>query len=374
MKQQLIYFIEVFGWGGIETFVSNLCLNINVEKYDIKILTINKITDHFDEILKKRNIDLIVLEPKRIANPIKRFSKGLKSFDKYIMQLRNPIIHFNVSNSVDLLYVEIAKRRNINNRIVHCHNSDATSSFKRFAHYTLKPLLKNNATVKLACSDKAAKWLFSKKTYLKKEYVLVKNSIKTEEYIFNKNIRDFIREKENWNNKFIVGHVGRFNKQKNHRFLIEVFSVISKKRENAYLVLIGEGALEKEIRNLVHEKGLDKKVIFYGTTSEINRILQGMDVFVLPSFYEGLPFVLVESQAASLPSIVSNSITKEVKISPYIKYFSLENKVDEWADFILSFDNMKRENNLENIVNNGFDLKTMVKNLEELYSSLRGEF
>lgn len=373
MKQQLIYFIEVFGWGGIETFLSNLCLNINIEKYDIKILAINKITNHFDEVLRCRNIELIVLEPERIANPIKRFSKGLKSFDKYIKNLRNPIIHFNVSNSVDLLYVEIAKRRGINTRIVHCHNSNATNNFKRMAHYMLKPVLKNNATVKLACSDKAARWIFSKKTYIEKDYILVKNSIKTEKYIFNKNIRSDIREKENWNDKFIVGHIGRFNKQKNHRFLIEIFSEISKKRENAYLVLIGEGGLEADIKKLVYEKSLEKKVIFYGMTSEVNNILQGMDVFILPSFYEGLPFVLVESQASSLLSIASDSITKEVQISPYIKYFSLENSANEWADFILSFDNIKRKDNSQNIVNGGFDLKTMVENLEKLYSSLRGE-
>lgn len=370
MKRTIIYFVEVFGWGGIETFVSNVCNRLDKNKYNIKIVTVNKISDHFDQILSEQGIELEVLVPKRIVNPMKRFARGLKPFDEYIRQQSDAIVHFNVSNAVDMLYVIIAKNRDVKIRIVHSHNSCATSSMKKIAHYFFKMFLAEIGTVNMACSGKAAKWLFSKKAYKNENYVLVKNAIHAVDYIFDKEKRKQKRQELGWDDKFVVGHIGRFNAQKNHRFLIDIFGELARLSEQAILVLVGEGALEKEIREYVREKNLDDRVVFFGMTSGVCTILQAMDIFLLPSLYEGLPFVLVESQAASLPALVSDVITEDVDISEYITYYSLECSAKEWAQKAMEIAATPRISCAERMIESGFDLSAMVKKLDEIYSEL----
>ena len=370
MKKEIIYFVDIFGWGGIETFICNICSGLDSDKFSIKIVAINKITDHFDALLESLNVELEVLVQERLTDPLKRFFYGLKIFKKYVSRLNDPIMHFNVSNAVDLLYVEIAKKNSITTRIVHCHNSDATNTFKKIAHYTLKPFLCNNATCKMACSDKAAKWLFSKKSFMARDYLLVRNSIPVNDYLFDANIRKEIRLREGWDEKFVIGHIGRFNVQKNHKALISIFEQIHILRSDSYLVLIGEGSLEEEIRQLVKDKNMCDCVCFYGMTFEVNKILQGMDLFILPSLYEGLPFVLVESQAASLPTLASDSITKEVIISDYIKYCSLNAQHIEWAKMAIELGQMRRVDNMDHIIRSGFGLDTTVQELEKIYLTL----
>lgn len=370
MKKTILYFVEVFGWGGIETFVSNVCSRLDKGKYNIRIVAINKISDHFDSMLDELGIIMDVLVPTRYESPFIRFSKGLKPFYRYIRQYKDAIVHFNVSNSVDLLYVLIAKRRGIKNRIVHCHNSNATNNVKKFAHYFLKLSLAENGSCNMACSAKAAKWLFSNKTYKNGDYIRLHNAINTKDYIFDESLRKRMRTEFGWCERFVVGHIGRFNTQKNHRFLIDIFEEIVRINEKAILVLIGEGALEEETRSYVYEKNLENYVMFFGMTSDIRSVLQAMDVFLLPSLYEGLPFVLVETQSASLPALVSDTITDEVNITEYITYYSLKCTAREWAEKTLEIAAIPRKVSTERLVSGGFDLSTMVRELDEIYSTM----
>ena len=168
--------------------------------------------------------------------------------------------------------------------------------------------------------------------------------------------RESLRHQYGLEGKFIVGHVGRFNEQKNHKYLIDIYEKIYQLNKNAILVLIGEGELRKEIEKYVKEKSLTDKVIFWGSSSEVYKLLWMMDVFVLPSLYEGLPFVLVESQAASLPSVVSDTITKEVNISKYISYIKLESNPEIWANEIIKNARVKREDNSKALIDSGLDV------------------
>ena len=366
--KKIIYFEDVFGWAGIETFMTNVVQNIDPLKYKIEFVIIDKKTDHYDDLLKKNDIKVNVILNNSARNPIIRLKEGIKGFNEYLKkEYDGDAIHFNISNSIDMLYVVIAKKCGIKYRIAHSHNSFATSNVKTIAHYLLKPIVRNASTHYFACSDKAAKWLFSKDVYQKKQYYLIKNAIDTERYKYNSMERESLRHQYGLEGKFIVGHVGRFNEQKNHKYLIDIYEKIYQLNKNAILVLIGEGELRKEIEKYVKEKSLTDKVIFWGSSSEVYKLLWMMDVFVLPSLYEGLPFVLVESQAASLPSVVSDTITKEVNISKYISYIKLESNPEIWANEIIKNARVKREDNSKALIDSGFDLKTMIERLCEIY-------
>lgn len=369
-KIRLTLFEERFGWGGIETFICNVCTKIDLDRYNVRIVVVNKVTDHFDLLLESRGIKMDVLLPKIESNPIKRFEKGLPKFKDYLKSHSCDIIHFNLSNSIDMQYVKLAKKEGVRNRIVHSHNSSATNKKKLIAHKIGMLFWSHSANYYMACSNKAAKWLFPVSIYRNKKYSLIRNAIETSKYVFDQDKRDNIRTEYGWNNKIVFGEVGRFNLQKNHIFLIDIFSEIIKIKPNAVLVLVGEGELQEQIINYVNKKGITESVEFLGTSSRVPELLQGFDLFMLPSLYEGLPFVMVEAQAASLPILASNTITREIGLTRYVNYYSLKKSFIEWAKKAIECTTIARKNDISTLKEAGFDLTVMIQKLSEIYESI----
>lgn len=269
-------------------------------------------------------------------------------------------------------YITVAKRYKIKKRIVHSHNSAATNKRKTIAHLIGKRIWGYSATAYWACSQKAAKWLFPRNIYLRGNYRIIHNAIETELYRFDVNRRNKIRKEFEWNNKLVIGEVGRFNLQKNHRFLIDIFSEIIKIQPNALLILVGDGELKEELYEYVHKKGLLEVVEFVGTSSRVPELMQGFDVFMLPSLYEGLPFVMVEAQAASLPIVASDTVTREVALTEYVKYESLRKTPREWAELVLEASKIQRKSDISKLKAAGFDAITMTNELEKLYQEMMG--
>lgn len=369
-KIKVIMFEERFGLGGIETFITNVLSRINRDLFDVRLVVVNKATDQYDELLKALGIKPVILVPGLELNPIKRFQKGLPAFKQYLKfhVSNSDIIHFNVSNSIDLLYVRLAKNHGVKVRIAHSHNSSATSTIKKIAHKTGMMFLANTPNYYFTCSKLAARWLFPKKIYSNKQYFFIRNAINTRKYAFNFQKRKEIRSKYGWTNNLVLAEVGRFNKQKNHRFLLQVFKETLKIKPNAILVLVGaKDCLYKDIKRYAKDIGIDDKVIFFGKSSEVADLLQAFDIFMLPSLYEGLPFVLVESQAASLPSLVSDTVTNEIRLTKYVKFESLKNDPKIWANDVIHMGSIKRVIDREEMIQQGYDLDAMVKSLEKLY-------
>lgn len=369
--KKIIYFEDVFGWAGIETFMTNVVQNIDPLKYKIEFVIIDKKTDHYDDLLKENNIKVNVILNNSVRNPIIRLKEGIKGFNEYLKkEYDGDAIHFNISNSIDMIYVYLAKKNGVTIRIAHSHNSFAKSRSRKIAHFALKPFLCNMPSHYMACSEKAAKWLFSKKIAKEKKYYMIKNAIDSKRYLYNPAVRNTVRDKFGISDKVIFGHVGRFNTQKNHKFLIDIFNEIQKVESRAILILIGEGELRSEVEDYVDKKNLTEKVRFLGAVSNVEKWLQAMDVMILPSLYEGLPFVLVESQAASLPAIVSDTITDEVKISEYVQYEALESGEKKWAEKAIALVNFERKTNYEVMLKSGFDISLMISNLTDIYDKI----
>lgn len=371
MKKRVLLFMDVFSCGGIERFLYNTCKFINKDLYDISVVSVvldkkSHYIEMFDEICIP--IDQLIVQNE--TNPLKRMQQGHKAFSAYLKKIdKKTIIHFNISNSIDMKYAQIAKKAGFNNLIYHSHNSDATSNLKRMAHYLFRPYRYKYSKRYIACSEKAAIWMYPSKIVNNKKYTIINNAIDVSLYDYNDEVRKKVREKLGIKNEILLGHIGRYNIQKNHDFLIDIFYEFHKIICNSKLLLIGDGKLFDTISLKIQRLNLENNVITIKQTNKVNEYMQAMDAFVLPSLYEGLPFVLVEEQAAALPAIVSNTITHEIEITNYIKYFSLESNAQKWAKKIIDLLKLNRTSTLSEISVAGFNILDSIKKLENIYSS-----
>ena len=219
-----------------------------------------------------------------------------------------------------------------------------------------------------SCSSFATEFSFPKKVWKKTRYI--PNGVDLEKFQYNEEIRKEMRNTLSLSDQFVVGHAGRFNHQKNHDFLIDIFSELHKVEPSAVLVLCGVGELEENIKEKVYTLGLKDNVIFYGGCNEMEKMYQAWDVFVLPSKFEGLPVTGVEAQASGLPLVLSDVITKEVAVTDAVCYVSLNKSEEEWARTILSCKGYRRNTDISTLRRAGFDQKKMVDDFQNYYLNI----
>ena len=185
-----------------------------------------------------------------------------------------------------------------------------------------KPYICYNSKCYLACSELAGIWMFGKRNVVSDKYYTIYNGVEVEKYLFDFDTRKQYREKLKLDGKFVIGNIGRFSYQKNHNFLIDVFSKLHKKYSDTVLVLIGTGEYETVIKEKVKTLNLWKSVIFLGHRDDVPQLLSAMDCLVMPSRFEGLPVTMVEAQMADLPCVVSGTITREAEFTSHVTYIS----------------------------------------------------
>src|SRR5699024_10054772 len=275
------------------------------------------------------------------------------------------IIHGHQTTTA-FVYLKIAKKMRRSVRIAHARNSNKESLFKYFS----SKLSKFFATHLFAVSKEAAISEFGKREIKNKNVFTIPNAINAKKYTFNRKVRNEIREKMGLQNKLIVGHIGRFHPQKNHGFLIDVISSLSEKDDNLSLLLIGEGELEEDIKNKVEKLDLKQNVQFLGCRSDVSDLLQAIDVIIFPSYYEGLPGAILEAQAAGLPCVISDNVTKEVQLTNLVEFKPIEESPKEWAQLALKKGKFTtRENTFEIFLNKGYDIRSVAKFYEYFYSN-----
>ncbi len=220
------------------------------------------------------------------------------------------------------------------------------------------------ATACLSCSDVAARWLYGNEN---KDYGLIKNGIELSEFVFSDDIRSRGRKEMNLEGKFVIGHIGAFVKQKNHKFLLEIFREIAKKEKNSVLLMVGKGELKVKMEKIASDFGIREQCFFLGERTDIPYLLAAMDVFVLPSLYEGLSIAAIEAQAASLPCVVSDGLTKEADILGIMKHLPLNASLEEWVENILKYKNYKRADQSARLADAGYDVTDSAFQLYQLY-------
>lgn len=352
--------------GGVESVVMNYYRNIDRNKIQFDFICDDDSTNiPYDEIEKMGG--KVILIP-----PYQKVFDYHKSLKKILKDGNYKIVHSHI-NTLSVFSLFAAKCAGVPVRIAHSHSTtNKKEKKKNLMKQVLRPFSKLFATDYMCCSELAGRWLFGNKEYDKGNVYLLNNAIDLDKFKYDENIRNIKRKELNIkDDTIVIGHVGRFVEQKNHRFLIDIFNEVYKKNNNSILLLAGQGPLMDEMKEKVSNLGLDNCVMFLGQRNDINELYQAMDVFCLPSLYEGLPVVGVEAQATGLLCVLSSDMTKETKVLESTEFVSLDKSTDEWADIIIDdFNEHKRvDTNLE-ISNNGFNIKKEVNKLENKYSDL----
>lgn len=371
-KIEVVQFCEKWGSGGLEAFVMNVYRNIDSNKIKFNILLSQDKGDSYDKEIERLGGNKKALLSNKIKSPMIRVIKNYLEFYKEIKDNKHKIIHFNACNGSVMICVFIAKIAGVPIRIVHSHNTDIGDkhrAIKKLYHNICKGIFGRSGTHYYACSYDAAKWLFTPKV-LKNNVKIIKNGINASKFTFNEENRKEIRSRLGIEKKFVLGHIGRFGIQKNHKFLLDIFYEVHKKNKDSVLLLIGFGELEEEIKNKVKLLNIESEVIFLGLKDDVQKYLHAMDAFVFPSLFEGLGIVAIEAQAAALKIFASDAVPQEANITDYFNYISLKESAEEWAKKILECKNgyVRRDCSNE-IIRAGYDIKEVAKNIEDIYIS-----
>ena len=268
--------------------------------------------------------------------------------------------HLDCMSSIPLYY---AKKSKIKIRIAHSHSTNQDKNIKYVFKLFYKKRISSVATDLFACGNEAGNWMFGRK-----KFKILNNAINTKNFIYDERKSRMYKQKLNLEDKFVIGHVGRFNKPKNHEFIIDIFNELHKLNSDSRLVLVGTGELEEKIKEKVNRYSLNDFVIFYGLCDKVHEILQSFDVFLFPSLYEGLPVTMVEAQASGLKCFISNKVPDQCILSDNVEILSLNDDPKRWANEINKYSlGYERKNMLRNIENHNFDIKENAKWLEEFY-------
>ena len=369
MKKDKVRVAHIMGkmvGGGVEAVVMNYYRNIDKTKVQFDFLVDEDSTDVPREEIESMGGRVIVIPP------YQKLRDYLKKLQKVLKENQYTIVHSHI-NTLSVFPLYGAKKSGVEVRIAHSHSTTNKKEWKKdLMKNVLRPFSKRYATNYFACSCLAGRWLFGNKTYDQGEVHLINNAIEVENFLYNEKIRlQKRKELSIQKDTLVIGHIGRFVKQKNHDFLLEIFNEIHKEEPNSILLLAGTGPLLEEIKKKTEELNLENSVLFLGQRTDANELYQAMDVFLLPSLYEGLPVVGVEAQASGLLCILSTSMTKETKVLETTKFISLQQTAKYWAETILKeYANFTRTNTLKEIQKNGFDIKTEAKKLEKKYIEL----
>lgn len=365
-KVRVLHVVSKLSIGsGVMGVIMNYYRNIDLNKVQFDFLYfIENEKIHKDEITKLGGRCYLLSKPS-----ITSYKKYIDFFKENASKYQAIHVHEVYLNSIIL---PIANKFGIKHLITHSHATKFSD--KRISALRNRVLclpIKQTANIYLACSKAAGITVYGKRFVESGKVKVINNAINIEKFKFNNDTRDKFRKELHINNKFVIGHVGRFNEQKNHIFLLKIFFELKKKKPSSQLMLIGDGPLFEYIQNKVKTLGIEDSVMFLGRKENVQDYFQAMDSFILPSLFEGLPVAGVEAQASGLPTIMSNNITKEVGLAKY-SYISLNESAEYWASKIISMDrNENRLSSYTEVIKSGFDIRDESKKLENLYLNLK---
>ena len=364
MKQP-IRIAQIIGkWvgGGVEAVVMNYYRHIDRNKIQFDFICDEDSTNIPYEEIKELGGKVILIPP---YQEVIKYHKTLK---KILKEGNYKIVHSHI-NTLSVFSLCAAKSAEVPIRIAHSHSTTNKKEWKKnLMKQILRPFSKVFATDYMCCSEFAGRWLFGNKSYDQGKVYLLNNAIDLDKFKYNEKIRNQKRKELNINNStLVIGHVGRFVEQKNHRFLIDVFNEVHQKNKDSILLLVGQGPLMEEIKTKVKTLGLIESVKFLGQREDVNELYQSMDVFLLPSLYEGLGMVLIEAQVAGLPCVVSTAVPLIAKICDNINFIDLNENIERWVNAILNTSYNKRIEYIKEASENGYDIKLEVNKLEQYY-------
>ena len=342
--------------GGMETFI-HLLYEALKEEWQVDFITVNKNIPYEDEFLENKSV-VHRITPRYIS--VRKFKEDIK---KVFQKNSYDVLWFNKTTLSSIDCLKEARKNGVKKIICHSHQSKNMGSvFTQIMHILHRGIVGKYVDYKVACSKNAAVYFYGKKV---NDVKIFSNAVDIERYEPNEEIRNRKRKELGIRDKFVIGNVARFAKEKNHKFLIEIFAEICK-TEDAILLLCGEGPLWTEMKNYAWQIGIGEKILFLGMRTDIPEILQAVDVVVFPSLFEGLPFSLVEAQAAGIPCVISNTISRETQITDLVHFMNLEDSVEAWRKEILKYKQYEKISKREQLEVKGFSAELVRQEIRDI--------
>lgn len=363
---RVLHVLGGLGTGGTECLIMNWYRNIDRSKVQFDFLVRSKDDNFVEEI---NNLGGNIYYTSEFPRHILR---NFRETNDIIKMGKWDVIHVHGNAAIYMTPLILAKKYNVPCRVMHSHNVEAKKSIYAYIHNFNRCFIPMCATDQLACSSFAGNWMFGQT-----QYKVLKNGLNIENYVFDSRNRKKIRDEFNLDNKFVIGNVGRFTRQKNHEYLLRIFYQVKKRKPESVLLLVGDGELKEDIIQRAEALGIIDSIILAGKRDDVGNVLSAMDVFVFPSLFEGLGNVLIEAQINGLQCFISSeAITKEVRITANLHEIPLTRCYEEWADEIIAVNDCENNREIDELLlrESGYDIKEVVMNLVNIYEKrLSGE-
>lgn len=364
--------LQVFGGlnrGGSETMVMNLYRNIDRDKIQFDFVThLDEKGDYEDEIEKMGGRIFRVPRYKIVNHKeyINAWKKLLRDHPEW------KIVHGHMYTLASI-YLKVARNED-RITIAHSHNTSNGKGLKSMVKTIIERPLASIADRYMACSNEAGIWLFGEDIVDGDKYTMLPNSIDVDSFKFNEEKRKKIRKNLDLNGKIVLGHIGRYNYQKNFPFLIEFVEELKQRNSDYVLLQIGDGKKDEELQSKIKEKSLEKNFISLGVRNDIPDLMQVMDIFILPSLFEGLPVTVVEAQASGLPCLISDRVTEEVNLTRSIDYLPIDQGIDIWVNKVLNMSKERKLDAPDKVRKAGYDTSDIANMIQEYYFNLINEY
>lgn len=355
--KRLLCIVGSMDAGGAETFLMKIYRNLDKSKYQMDFCVAKKEKNLYEDEIVNAGGKMYRVTPK---------SKGLlKNFNdirkivkvnqyKYVLRISQHSL-----SSLELFAAKLGGAKVLAFRSSNSNSGGGRSNL--FCHYVFRPIANLISNVKIAPSKEAGKFMFGKS-----KFIIINNGLNLNEYKFSIDNRKKYRTMFNADSKFVIGHVGRFNFQKNHKFLIDIFEEYLKINKDAELWLFGKGELEDEIKSYINTKKLTNYIKTFGVREDVSKIYSAFDCFVFPSLFEGMPNTVVEAQTSGVYCLVSDSISKDCKLNTNLEFISLNSKPKVWAESIKDSQFDYREKAFKIVKDNRYDINDVVIEFEKI--------
>jgi glycosyltransferase involved in cell wall biosynthesis len=364
-----IRILHVFGklnTNGAETMVINLYRKLDRTQIQFDFIVHTHEDCYYDQEILELGGKIHRIE-RFTGKNLFRYISAWKQF--FALHPEYLIVHSHVRSTAALLLKAAKSAGRVT--IAHSHSISNGTGLDAIVKKIFQYPIRHIGDFLFACSTPAGKWLYGEKTFQNGKGIVLKNAINLGKFIFNHDTRKEYREQLNLTNKFVIGHVGRFDYPKNHIFLLDIFAEIYKQNQNTVLLLVGVGDLMSAMKEKVEALGLKEAVRFLGARNDVPELMQAIDVFLFPSLYEGLGIVAIEAQAASLPTIVSDQVPSEIQVTELVQFLPLKRSALDWANVVLENQQADRNKRTQyELAEAGYDIDQSVKLIENFYLSL----
>ncbi len=359
---RILHVLSIMDRGGAETFVMNIYRKTRRDIIQFDFVVHSSSLGAFDAEIHRLGGKIYSCPAFKGINYI-QYTKWWNRFLDEHTEYR--VIHSHIRSTASLI-LGISKLKS-RYSISHSHSISNGKNFSSIVKYLLQLPIRFIADSMIACSDEAGKWLFGKSAVKSSKFQVWKNGIDVQMFRYSEERRKLTRILLGLCDNFVVGHVGRFSKEKNHKFLLEVFKAYHDTNPKSLLLLVGDGSLIGKTKMLANELGISGCVHFLGVRKDIPALLDAMDCFLFPSLFEGLGISAIEAQTSGLPCLISDRVPQSVKISENTKFISIRKGTKLWVECLGSLLTTERQRAYESTIGHGYDIIKIVQNAEKFY-------